>query len=207
MGERDYEAQYNQAPLPPGGALFKRSWLNRYEEPLSLELYEGIFQSWDTAYEVGDTNDYSVCTTWGHIKGEFHLLDVFRKRLEFPDLQHAVLSMQRKWQALAVVLEGIGSGASLYQNIVRENDAPWLKTVRPATSKENRASQQTIKFEQARVCLPRKADWLRDFEEELLSFPNGKHDDQVDSVVQYLAAMDLALGGPRRVELRSRSFG
>ncbi len=33
MGERDFEAQYNQRPLPPGGALFKLQWLQRYDEP------------------------------------------------------------------------------------------------------------------------------------------------------------------------------
>lgn len=205
MGERDYEAQYNQTPLPPGGALFKRSWLRRYDEQLELELYEGIYQSWDTAYEVGETNDYSVCSTWGVIKGEFHLLDVFRERLEFPDLQHAVLELQHKWRARGVVVEASGSGRSLYQNIRRTEGTLWLKSLNPATSKEHRASQQTVKFEQGRIKLPQNAAWLSDFESELLSFPNGRHDDQVDSVVQFLAAIDNGFLGPARMELRIRT--
>ncbi len=206
MGERDYEAQYNQAPLPPGGALFKRSWLLRYDKPMDLELYESVYQSWDTAYEIGDTNDYSVCSTWGVIKGEFHLLDVYRKRLEFPDLQRAVIELQRRYSARAVVLEAIGSGVSLCQNLRREHGVPWLRTLRPATSKQHRASQQSVKFEQGRIRLPAQAPWLQDLEEELLSFPNGKHDDQVDSIVQFLAAIDLALSGPAAIELRTHSF-
>jgi predicted phage terminase large subunit-like protein len=202
MGERDYEAQYNQAPLPPGGALFKRSWLRRYAEPLELKLYEGIYQSWDTAYEVGPSNDFSVCTTWGVIKGVFHLLDVYRRRLEFPELQQAVLALQKKWRARAVVVEGAGSGRSLYQNIRRDPDSLWLKTLQPASSKENRASQQSVKFEGGRVWLPEAADWLPDFESELLAFPNGKHDDQVDSAVQFLLAVDKGLAGSAPVEIR-----
>ena len=206
MGDRDYEAQYNQCPLPPGGALFKRSWLVRYEKALELSLYEGVYQSWDTAYEIGDTNDYSVCSTWGVIKGEFHLLDVYRKRLEFPDLQRAVVELQRRYNARAVVVEAIGSGASLCQNLRREHDVPWLRTLKPVTSKQHRASQQSVKFEQGRIHLPAHALWLTDLENELLSFPNGKHDDQVDSVVQFLAAVDLALTGPGRIEMRTHSY-
>lgn len=187
--------------IGPGTPTMIR-WLRRYEKPLDLELYEDIYQSWDTAYEVAETNDYSVCSTWGVIMGEFHLLDVYRKRLEFPDLQSGLLAQQRRWGARAVVLEGIGSGMSLYQNIRRTTDARWLKTLRPATSKEHRASQQTVKFEQGRVWLPADADWLGDFEAELLTFPNGRHDDQVDSVVQFLAAVDQGLTGSAPVELR-----
>jgi predicted phage terminase large subunit-like protein len=202
MGERDYEAQYNQRPLPPGGALFKRSWIDRYH-PQELDAYEGIFQSWDTAYEVGESTDYSVCTTWGVYKGQFHLLDLFRKRLEFPDLRHSVLALRRKWNALSVVVEGVGSGKSVAQDLWRESGAhDWLRTIKPATSKENRSSQQTIKFEQNKVAFPHAAAWLQELEDELFSFPNGKYDDQVDSIVQFLAAVDQGFLRGGKVEMR-----
>ena len=64
MGERDFEAQYNQRPLPPGGALFKLQSLQRYDEPPGVHQVQGTFQSWDTAYEIAEGNDYSVCSTW-----------------------------------------------------------------------------------------------------------------------------------------------
>jgi predicted phage terminase large subunit-like protein len=60
----------------------------------------------------------------------------------------------------------------------------------PVGSKQDRASQQTPKFERGEILLPEEASWLRTFEEELLAFPHAKHDDQVDSVVQFLAAFD-----------------
>lgn len=205
MGERDYEAQYNQAPLPPGGALFKRSWLKRYNEHLPLQAYDGIFQSWDTAYEVGDNNDYSVCTTWGVHGKEYHLLDVFRERLEFPELQRAVLRLRQQWEPRIVVVEKIGSGHSLYQNLREASADPWIKTMRPEASKEHRASQQTPKFERGEIFLPKSANWLLAFEEELLSFPNGKYDDQVDSAVQFLAGVDTG-DLIRRNSLRVRAI-
>ena len=82
MGERDFEAQYNQRPLPPGGALFKLEWLQRYDEPPPPQKVQGIFQSWDTAYDIEDHHDYSVCTTWALSGKHCYLLDVYRERLD-----------------------------------------------------------------------------------------------------------------------------
>ena len=55
--------------------------------------YKRIVQSWDTATMTGDTNDYSVCTTWQMIKGDYYLIDVFRARLEYPSLRRKVASL------------------------------------------------------------------------------------------------------------------
>ena len=46
-----------------------------------------IVQSWDIAMMTGDANDYSVCTTWWIIKADYYLVDVFRARLQYPDLR------------------------------------------------------------------------------------------------------------------------
>ncbi len=40
--------------------------------------------------------------------------------------------------------------------------------------------------EAGRVALPKHAPWLADFEMELMLFPNSAHDDQVDSLSQFL---------------------
>lgn len=191
MGERDFEAQYNQRPIPPGGALFKLQWLKRYEKALQLNAYEGVFQSWDTAYQLGETNDYSVCTTWGLIGKQHHLLDVYRARLPFNELEKKVRELRKTWNAGLVIVEGIGAGISLRQNIAGALPGHWLQTLKPESSKQDRASQQTPKFERGEVYLPEEAPWLATFETELLSFPHDKHDDQVDSMVQYLKSFDL----------------
>lgn len=191
MGERDFEAQYNQRPMPPGGALFKLEWLERYDSPPPPQSIELIVQSWDTAYDIEEHHDYSVCTTWGISGQRYYLLDVFRKKLEFPHLQRAILRQRRIWKAGLVVIEKAGSGISLYQNIAGSNPNHWLKYLSPQKAKIDRASQQTPKFERGEIVVPRAAEWLDTFENEFLTFPHGKHDDQVDSVVQFLTAVDL----------------
>lgn len=190
MGERDFEAQYNQRPLPPGGALFKAQWLRRYDHPPQVHEVQGIFQSWDTAYETDGHNDYSVCSTWALSGKRYFLRDIYRARLEFPDLEKAIHAQRKRWKADLVIVEDIGAGKSLKQNIWRAGGHRWLQPLQPAGSKQDRASQQSPKFERGEVWLPREAEWLRTFEEEFLAFPHGKHDDQVDSVVQFLAAVD-----------------
>lgn len=191
MGAKDFEAQYNQRPMPPGGALFKGGWLRRYDEPPEPHQVQGIFQSWDTAYDVHDHNDYSACSTWALSGVRCYLLDVYREKLEFPDLEKAIYAQREKWNAGLVIVELAGSGKSVGQNIRRKDHRNrWLQAIPPVGSKQDRASQQTPKFERGEVYLPREAPWLSIFEDELLAFPHAKHDDQVDSAVQFLAALD-----------------
>lgn len=57
----------------------------------------------------------------------------------------------------------------------------------PVASKEARAAVQAALFEGGRILFPTSAAWLKETEAELLAFPNGKHDDQVDSITQALA--------------------
>ncbi len=190
MGERDFEAQYNQRPMPPGGALFKLEWLQRYDSPPPPRKLELIVQSWDTAYDIQECHDYSVCTTWGLSGKNCYLLDVFRDKLEFPDLQRAVFTQKDKWKADLAIVENAGSGKSIYQNIRQNRRLTWLVAKGPEGSKQDRASQQTPKFERGEIFVPRDAPWLRAFEDELASFPHSRHDDQVDSVTQFLASLD-----------------
>ena len=74
--------------------MVKLEWLKFYERGAEPAKFDRTFQSWDTANKAGDLNDFSVCTTWG-VKGKnYYLLDVFRKRLIFPDLKRAVLDLR-----------------------------------------------------------------------------------------------------------------
>jgi predicted phage terminase large subunit-like protein len=53
-------------------------------------------------------------------------------------------------------------------------------------AKVDHMAAQSAKIEAGHVYLPKSAAWLGEFLTELLSFPNGRHDDQVDSVSQFL---------------------
>lgn len=191
MGEHDFESQFNQRPLPPGGATFRCEWIKRYEQPPKLSQTEAIIQSWDTAYEGDEHNSYSVCTTWAKCSDGYFLLDVWRDRPGFPDLLKAVYELKAKWKSKMVLVEKKASGISLIETINEPGKMSWLVHISPEKGKVERAQQQSVKMQQGRVWLPRQADWLPAYEAELFQFPHCKFDDQVDSTIQLLTASDF----------------
>jgi predicted phage terminase large subunit-like protein len=203
IGSYNFDAQYQQQPVPPEGNLIKWSWFLFYENPPPREQGDQLIQSWDTASKATELSDYSVCTTWLTKGNDYYLLDVFRKRLEFPALQQAVINHARKWNASSVLIEDTASGTALIQNLRNQSDSSIGKpiAVTPKDDKVVRMSTQSAKIEAGHVHLPRKAPWLDEFRKEILAFPHGQHDDQVDSLSQFLNRFEK----PRRIYMRHLS--
>lgn len=116
--------------------------------------------------------------------------------------QGRVYAQRPNWKAYLVIVERARSGISLHQNIYNPSTRPWIQNIRPEGSKQDRASPQSPKFESGEIWLPRSAPWLKAFEDEYIQFPHGKFDDQIDSMVQFLAAVDtggslICRAGPR----------
>lgn len=196
MGTADFEAQYNQRPTPPEGNTFKLAWFNRYDKEMPLASFEAIIQSWDTANTVSQTSDYSVCTTWGIIGHSRYLLDVYRDRLPFNELQKKVVSHRETFNANLVIVENAVSGLLLYQNLYPQYKA-WLDCKTPKGTKLERALAETPKIEEGLVYLPKQAGWLGAFENEIATFPYGKFDDQVDSFTQFMQSLRVAFDTPQ----------
>src|ERR1019366_5407168 len=91
IGDYNFKSQYQQNPISIEGGLIKRDWLRYYEELPKNFRY--VLQSWDTANKNGDANDYSACTTWGLCERKFYLLDVYRKRMNYPQLKRAATEL------------------------------------------------------------------------------------------------------------------
>lgn len=185
LGSRQFQAQYQQDPVPAEGNLFKMAWLRRYDEVPDRQPADTVVQSWDTASKIGSGNDYSVCTTWLLRKGIYFLLQVHRGQWEFPDLLRRVRSHATDHGASTILIEDANSGAALLQSLKHQGGLNVIG-IKAQLGKQDRAAQQTAVFEAERVLLPRDAPWLAMFEAELLGFPNARYDDQVDSVVQFL---------------------
>lgn len=187
MGAYAFSAQYQQDPTPPGGNRIRLEWFGSYSGPVPREEFQWIVQSWDTALTAEPTSDYSVGTTWGRRDKRWHLLDVIRERLDFPDLKRRVVGLANKWNADHVLIEHAGSGISLLQQIRQEETRHWSYHARtPRLDKATRLEAQTARLETRNYLLPIEAHWLSEFRRELLAFPMGKFDDQVDSLVQFL---------------------
>jgi len=169
--------------------LIKREWWKFYtveSEKWKVES-KRIVQSWDTAFKTKEENDFSVCTTWGISKSHFYLLDVFRERLEFPELKRKVVQLAEKYNVNEILIEDKASGQSLIQELERETRLP-VKKIKVDRDKYSRLVAITPLIEAGKIVLPEGAHWVEQFINEFEEFPNGEFDDQVDSTTQAINA-------------------
>lgn len=185
MGSYVFAAQYLQRPAPAGGGMIKWEWFRRYKSTPDRVMGDLVVQSWDTANKAGEDNDWSVCTTWLCRDRTMYLLDVFRRRLEFPALYHIVRKLAASWQAGLVIIENANAGTALIQQLQRDTSL-ILRWHTPKLDKATRMLAESPALEQGRVLIPGDAPWLDDFHREVVQFPKGRYDDQVDSLSQFL---------------------
>lgn len=183
MGSRLFDLHYMGVLHPKDGQVFKADWWNVWDtapDPLAGSMTLSV----DTASKTGFSNDYSAATVWARREVGEYLMHAWRDKLEFPELLRAVESLARGWNVDRVLVEDAGSGQALVQELQRRG-LPVI-AIRPHADKVTRAIGVTAMVEAGRVYLPRLADWLDDFRYELETFPRARHDDWVDSFVQYL---------------------
>jgi predicted phage terminase large subunit-like protein len=201
IGSYLFQAQYQQRPVPHGGNLIKREWLPTYKDSLHQHKYDCIVQSWDTASTVGDSSDYSVGITFGLMNATVHILDVVRVKLEYPYLRRLVIQQADQVKADTVLIERASSGLQLVQDLRREGHIRPISP-RPEGDKVSRLEAHTAKLESGYILLPERGSWVEDFKAELLAFPNGRHDDQVDALTQFL---DWYAGYVRNSQWRAKA--
>ena len=188
MGSLTFSAQYLQRPVPLEGNLVKRDWIQWFDTAPSRGGGAQVVQSWDVASTTGETNDYSVCTTWLVVKRTYYLLDVWRGRLEFPQVKQKLIALACEYKPNCILIEQAGPGLHLIQEFGANpvSGVPMPIPIKPDGDKIVRMEAQSARFEAGQVHLPKEAPWLAAFLHEMLAFPNSRHDDQIDSVSQFL---------------------
>ena len=149
MGSLMFSAQYQQRPVPLEGNLIRREWFCFYDQLPQQGPGSRIVQSWDVATMTGETNDYSVCTTWLMDKVDFYLIDVFRGRLQYPDLRRKVVSLAATHRAGTILIEKAGPGLPLLQDLQRDPPPGMTHPIgqNPEGSKADRMAAQSAKIE------------------------------------------------------------
>ncbi len=110
---------------------------------------------------------------------------MLRERLIYPDLKRRVVAEADRHAADAVLIEHTSSGTPLIQDLQREGPIRPI-AITPEGDKLMRMLAPSAKIEAGYVLLPERAPWLQDFQTEVLQFPRGRYDDQVDSLSQFL---------------------
>ena len=188
-----WEAQYQQNPTSEEGAIIKRDMWRIWEDERPPRC-EYIIQSWDTAFEKNNRADYSACTTWGIFYktndegidyANIILLDAFKERMEFPELKQMAYQMYKEWSPDTLIVEKKAAGAPLIYEM-RKMGIPMSEyTPSKGSDKIARVNAISDLFASGLVWCPDKR-WAEEVMEEVASFPNGDHDDLVDSTSQAL---------------------
>ena len=188
LGSYDYYAQYQQCPIPPEGAILQREWFAVYDEIPERRRGDRIIQSWDTALTDGKSSDYSVGITFLVRGNDYFILEIVREKLNYPDLRRRIYQYWLRWGAEPPIIEDMGSGTSLIQDLRSDEFAGFPKAIayKPEGDKLSRMHAQSAKIEAGHVHLPKRANWLDDFLIEVAQFPRGRHDDQIDALSQFL---------------------
>jgi len=192
VGTSKWLAEYMQNPTAEEGAIIKREYWRKWEKPDPPKV-EYILQSYDTAFDAKETADYSAITTWGIFKREIRektdkaehiiLLDALKGRWDFPELKRIALREHNKWDPDMTIIENKATGGPLIQEL-RAMGIPVVK-FNPSTGRDKiaRANGVSPTFESGLVWAPDK-NFATEVIEECADFPNGDHDDYVDSVTQ-----------------------
>lgn len=216
VGPRVWAALYQQRPSPEEGAMFPRNAWN-FVNPAHYPAFANAILTVDSAFKEGAGSDFSALAAWATDgKGRYFCLDVVRGRWEFPALIDNIHRFHSKWRHLRrivpVHIEDRASGQSAIQVLRRPYVNPDAKDARtlpalpvvpfPAPASEGkiaRADGITYLVTGGNVYLPEGAGWTRDFIEEHAAFPNGAHDDTVDTTSMGL----IILSRPRPNTIRS----
>ena len=121
------------------------------------------------------------------MKGDrFYLYDVAREKLEYHALRTRAIELANEKEADHVLIEDKGSGTSLIQDLQEARTGVHPIPIEPEGDKVTRMSTVIPLLENGQVFPPKEAPWLADLINELMAFPHSKHDDQVDSLSQFL---------------------
>jgi predicted phage terminase large subunit-like protein len=169
---QEYLAEFVDA----AGARIKREWLRFGDVPEGLPVYLGV----DLAISTKAEADYTAVVALSRGEdGTIYVLDVNRTRADFASVLRFIEMMAEKWKPVMIGIEQVQYQAAVVQELMRRTKLP-IRGIRPDRDKVTRFGPLEARYEQGQVV---HVDGLPPYwQDELLSFPVGRHDDVVDAM-------------------------
>jgi predicted phage terminase large subunit-like protein len=206
LGPYGTAGQLQQRPVPREGIVFKAAWFRPlpadFDEPRTdgktLRQRLRCVQFWDLAWSEKASADYTAAVTLGmDASGNGYLLHVYRERIDEEGLAEAMAAhiVQTRPQVVGVEEGAYKQAATrdLVRLINRALAGAYAVGVLPVAvtrDKVFRAQLPAGRAQSGMMYADRLAPWWATFEAELLQFPKGAHDDQVDALS---GALQLAI--------------
>lgn len=206
-GGRWWSALYQQNPVPDDGGYFTKDQFRRGGLPQLRDSY--VYIAWDFAISEKKQNDYTVGTV-GLQDGNdvLHVADQLRfKSGDAFFIVESILNLASKWYSPSLIL-GFEDGQiyraieALLKKRMRERKFyPSVVVLRPITDKLARARSLQGRMQQGMVSYSSSGEWFESLKTEMLRFPAGAHDDQVDSLA-WMTQLVVGREAPRKTEVK-----
>lgn len=202
---RDWTALYQQDPSPDDGDYFKREWFNITSPSKYPDLKDcTVYITTDLAVSEKQSADYSVIWPFAidHNNDIWFLPDYIHARLPSLDIVEAVLDRYRRYDAHGIIIEkGQISNAlrPILQARARERNL-YPNLIEPAATKDKQTRARSLqgRMQQRKVHYPDLTQFHEVILPEFLMFPNGKHDDAVDTCAWAALALDEYITPPSK---------
>lgn len=212
-----WSALYQQEPAPEEGDYFKSEWLRPYDIAPARETLR-VYGASDYAV-TADGGDYTVHVVVGiDPHGNMYLLDLWRKQASSDEWIEAFCDIVLKWKPIGWAEEQgqIRAGVGPFLDRRSRERRAYVARDQFPTRGDKAVRAQSIRGRMAShgLYVPERAGWYPTLRSELLSFPAGKHDDQVDALGLVGQLLDKMMAGvkakqteaPRR-DRWDRAFG
>jgi predicted phage terminase large subunit-like protein len=183
VGSRVWSSMYQQQPVPEDGQVFYRDWFKLFDEPWTK--YDGEIHSWDFTFDGKKDSDFVVGQRWLYRGAEKMLVHQIRRRMGFSDSLTAIRLMKEQFPNVgAILVENKANGPAIIDTIRRE--ITGVVPITPIEGKVQRARSTEPQWEAGQIWTPtpKRYPWAQAYIDELISFPNGTNDDQVDAMSQ-----------------------
>lgn len=210
MMPRDWEALYQQNPVSQDGDYFTKGMIRYYDTTPPIGEMR-IYAAGDLAIGQTEANDYTVFGVIGIDRQQnMYLLDLHRGRWNAMGIIDKMFEIHRRWEPEIFGLETGHIDMTLEPFLLKRMEETGVrigyeKLRTRGKDKQTRARPIQGRMEQGKVFFPRGAVWTEALITELLSFPMGKHDDQVDCMA-WLGQMLLEFGIVNQKVVKVKSF-
>ena len=186
IGEYEWTSLYQLRPTPQAGDIFK--WWPRYTK-LPDQIDE-VLVPLDTAYTKGERSDYTAVAAWARSGKVLHLVAAMRWKEDAPDAEQKVKyffeMVRQRWPNVPVKLlykKRVAIDRVAAQHLRAKNIPAVGITLPTKVEIEAMGRMLSVEFEADKMLIPAEAPWLPPWHQEHIDFPNGVHDDWVETTI------------------------
>jgi predicted phage terminase large subunit-like protein len=191
LGTYDFAGQHQQRPSPAEGGMFKRTYFQRYRRE-ELPACQFVVITVDCTFKKVDDADFVAIHVYAVVGPRYYMLARRHERMGFRATKDTVRMLWDQYKPVATLIEDKANGSAVIEALSAE--VPGVIAINPEGGKEARAWAAQPTVEAGAMFLPDAGvlpgdnglDGAEEVINEAAEFPNGKHDDDVDAMTQFI---------------------